>query len=254
MISEILSIVCGGCGCTKPATAEFFPVEGKRLRKTCRPCRAAAKRDRRQTSETLEQRERRLAGARAYAARNADRLNQNKIAYRAATKDIRSGYDRARYLATKDEAKARAKQWREANRTRKLENNRRWAELNPEKAAEAARASKSRRRQNPTVRLSDAISAGMRQSLTQGKSGRRWQSAVGYSTGELVVHLERQFLPGMTWENYGDWHVDHILAVASFTFDSVEHPDFRACWALTNLRPLWAMDNIRKSDKRVFLI
>ena len=69
-----------------------------------------------------------------------------------------------------------------------------------------------------------------------------------------MTHLERQFLPGMTWGNRGEWHIDHIVPLASFTFTSPDDPEFRAAWALTNLRPLWAKDNIRKSAKRTHLI
>lgn len=86
--------------------------------------------------------------------------------------------------------------------------------------------------------------------IRQGKAGKSWVSVVGYSREELMTHLERQFLPGMSWENYGrnGWHVDHIRPVTSFVFDSVDDPQFRACWALENLQPLWEPDNIRKGN------
>lgn len=49
---------------------------------------------------------------------------------------------------------------------------------------------------------------------------------------------------------YG-WHIDHKLPVASFNFDSPEHLDFKKCWALENLQPLWAKENISKGAKVV---
>jgi hypothetical protein len=59
----------------------------------------------------------------------------------------------------------------------------------------------------------------------------------------------------MTWENQGTvWHVDHIVPVASFKIDSVDCPDFHACWAMTNLRPLWAEDNLLKRAQRFLLL
>lgn len=70
-----------------------------------------------------------------------------------------------------------------------------------------------------------------------------------YTKEELIQHLESQFTDGMSWDNMSEWHIDHIRPVASFNFDSVEHPDFKKCWALNNLQPLWAADNIRKGDK-----
>lgn len=68
---------------------------------------------------------------------------------------------------------------------------------------------------------------------------------------ELVIHLESQFIDGMTWDNHGmnGWHIDHIRPISSFNFDSTDHPDFKKCWALDNLQPLWVEDNLSKGDK-----
>lgn len=90
--------------------------------------------------------------------------------------------------------------------------------------------------------------------LGKGKAGRSWREFVPYTLEELMAHLERQFLPGMTWDNRRQWHIDHIVPLASFTFTSPDDPEFRAAWALTNVRPLWAKDNIRKSAKRTHLL
>lgn len=116
---------------------------------------------------------------------------------------------------------------------------------------------RARGRVDPKVALSRMMRNLMYRELGR-KSDREssWFEVVGYTAQELKVHLERQFLPGMTWENRGThgWHVDHIVPIASFNYDSHDHPDFRACWALTNLRPMWGVDNVKKSDKRVYLI
>lgn len=71
---------------------------------------------------------------------------------------------------------------------------------------------------------------------------------------ELVVHIERQFLRDMSWENYGEWHLDHIVPVASFNFERPDDPDFLQCWALTNLRPYWALANMSKGGRREHLL
>ena len=75
-------------------------------------------------------------------------------------------------------------------------------------------------------------------------TGRQIRELVGCSVEEVRAHLEAQFSPGMTWDNYGDWHVDHIRPCASF-----ENPADPECWHFSNLQPLWAEDNLRKSDK-----
>jgi len=70
-------------------------------------------------------------------------------------------------------------------------------------------------------------------------------STINLSGAELRAHLEVQFLPGMTWENHGIvWHVDHLVPCSSFDFSDPEQA--RACFSLSNLRPLWAKDNLRK--------
>lgn len=80
-----------------------------------------------------------------------------------------------------------------------------------------------------------------------------WE-AVGYSPKELEDHIERQFLPGMSWDNMREWHVDHIIPVSRFRFSSMECEEFKQCWALSNLRPLWARENCAKRDSVIFLL
>lgn len=83
------------------------------------------------------------------------------------------------------------------------------------------------------------------------KGGRSWQSLVGYSIRELMTHMEERFVPGMSWANLGEWHIDHVRPRASFEFAAPDEPQFRECWALSNLQPLWAKDNLRKGSRLV---
>lgn len=87
-----------------------------------------------------------------------------------------------------------------------------------------------------------------------GKGGRSWKSLVGYSVEELRRHVELQFQPGMSWENRSEWHLDHIVPLSSFEYSTADDLEFKAAWAITNLRPLWGRDNVQKSAKRIFLI
>jgi len=72
---------------------------------------------------------------------------------------------------------------------------------------------------------------------------------VGYSLDELKLHLESQFTEGMSWENYGKWHIDHIIPLSSFDIQNYDDKSFKKCWSLENLQPLWAEDNLKKSNK-----
>ena len=83
------------------------------------------------------------------------------------------------------------------------------------------------------------------------KEYRKKEEILGYTIEDLYRHLESQFTEenGYTWDNMDEWHIDHIRPVSSFDFDSTDHPDFKKCWALNNLQPLWAFDNMSKGDK-----
>lgn len=120
---------------------------------------------------------------------------------------------------------------------------RKWSTLNPDKAK--ARAIR-RYREN---KVSCNVSRMIRKSLGHGKRGRMWESVVGFTLKELQEHLERQFQLGMSWDNYGEWHIDHIRPVSSFDIDSVDCDAFRECWSLSNLQPLWAHENISKGNR-----
>lgn len=93
--------------------------------------------------------------------------------------------------------------------------------------------------------------AGMRNSLKGNKNGMKWESLVGYTCEDLRVHLENLFTDGMSWEKFmnGEIHIDHKKPVSSFNFNSYEDEEFKQCWALENLQPLWAKDNLSKWNK-----
>jgi hypothetical protein len=74
---------------------------------------------------------------------------------------------------------------------------------------------------------------------------------LGYSVGELRQHLEKQFTRGMNWQRFmkGEIHIDHVRPVSSFDMNSEE--DVRQGWALPNLQPMWAKENLQKGASRV---
>lgn len=72
---------------------------------------------------------------------------------------------------------------------------------------------------------------------------------LGCSPQFLREHIEKQFTEGMNWDNYGKygWHIDHIKPCASFDLTDIEQQ--KICFHYTNLQPLWAEENLRKSNK-----
>lgn len=166
----------------------------------------------------------------------------------------------------------RAKETKKVIRERNQESIRlsreRWAARNPEKIAAGRKRLKSspayraranerqreQRRDCPSYAINARIRSAIGMCLRGKKAGRKWQDLVGYSSDDLMKHIERQFLPGMTWENRDKWHLDHIVPLSSFAFESAECEGFKACWALTNLRPIWKTQNLQKWARRTHLI
>jgi len=70
---------------------------------------------------------------------------------------------------------------------------------------------------------------------------------LGCDLETVKKYLESKFTQGMTWDNYGKWHIDHIMPCASFDLSDPEQQ--RKCFYYTNLQPLWAKDNMQKRDK-----
>jgi 5-methylcytosine-specific restriction endonuclease McrA len=146
---------------------------------------------------------------------------------------------------------------------------RKWAAKNPERHKEYCRqwwnADKSRsrkiyndfariRRQNPLYLLENRVRCGLYRNIRGQKKQASTFDLLGYTKDDLIAHLERQFVKGMSWENIGEWHVDHIVPLSSFHISGPDDPELRRAWALANLRPLWATENLRKKDKRTHLI
>ncbi len=98
--------------------------------------------------------------------------------------------------------------------------------------------------QNPVNRLAHQLRTRINKFIHRGQSATK---ELGCSVVELKLYLESKFQPGMSWDNYGKWHVDHILPLSKF--DLTDPEQFRKAVHFTNLQPLWASDNIRKRDK-----
>ena len=101
------------------------------------------------------------------------------------------------------------------------------------------------------LRISDYL----RHYLYRAVKGKQYNSKyyLDYTVKELMDHLEALFIPGMSWNNYGEWHIDHIRPLVSFDFidengnQNIE--EIQKSMALSNLQPLWAHDNISKGGK-----
>jgi hypothetical protein len=92
---------------------------------------------------------------------------------------------------------------------------------------------------NLRVRLYKAVKNNVKSASTK--------ELLGCTSDELKIHLENKFTDGMNWDNYGEWHIDHILPCCSFDMSSSDKQ--KECFHFSNLQPLWAIDNLIKGGR-----
>lgn len=154
------------------------------------------------------------------------------------------------------------KKYQEKHKGNIAEYSKEWRTRNKDKIAKYLQKNKKRinekraeydrkkREDEPKERIKNTISQLIYYSIKNNKNGYHWENLVGYNLENLMRHLERQFAPDMSWNNYGSyWHIDHIIPISVFNFDNYSHIDFRKCWTLSNLRPLEKIQNIKKGNK-----
>lgn len=240
MAEPHLTRVCTQCLLEKPATPEHFHAykrapDGRRA--VCRLCRA---------KDHAAHREERLPQRREHYKENRERLNAAVRAY---------------YQAHADEQRAAGLQRHYKNRETRLEQMRAYREkyleqINGRRRGKSGAIWRQRYGVDIEFTLKHRVSALVRATLTQGRDGMRMREILGYGAAELRAHLARQFSRGMTWDRFmaGEIHIDHIVPVSSFDIKGPTCPEFRACWSLANLRPMWAKENLSKGAKVLTLL
>jgi hypothetical protein len=203
--------ICTKCRISKPAS-EFYPHKGRRggLFSSCKKC--------------------------------------NKLYRQAHRKEIKERSHNY-YIRNRQKVRERNKQWQQANREKVRVQDIRWREEHPDKWRETWKKSQAKRMGTIRGRLTQIMSNAVRDSLTGRKKSRTWQSLVGYTTEDLKRHIEKRFLPGMSWGNRHLWEIDHIVPLAAFNFQTSDDIDFKRAWNLKNLRPLWKSVNRSKGAK-----
>ncbi len=254
---------CRSCGC------DLGKAEAPSSRRQfCDPCLIEKSKAHERAKDERRKAER--------AARRAERLATREVKprdYRAErnARRIKKGLP----VYTPEEHAERLARWRRLSRSREIvsarkAHRRRRAEhaskpwLQATGAAERYRlrykhdpefnlSERLRRQVNKKTRgiVGDAIRAGLRSKRGRSKAVER---LLGFTIADVRRHLERQFVRGMTWERFarGEVHIDHIIPLSSF--DLTDETEFRRAWALTNLRPLFASENLAKGARRTLLL
>jgi len=121
-----------------------------------------------------------------------------------------------------------------------------------ERSKQNAARQRLRRKNCPLRNMQSRLSRLHRHALSQVNAIKKSPTfhSLGYSVEDFVTHIERQFHDGMSWDNMSDWQIDHIIPVSSAKTEQ----DVIALNQLSNLRPMWAVDNNRKKNKREVLL
>jgi len=153
------------------------------------------------------------------------------------------------HIKNRKKAKEFSQKWRFENPEKIKDIAHRWRNKNIEYLKKYQQEYYKNKKKDPAYKLNKAISWGVWSSLKGNKKNKQWEDLVGYTLKDLKQYIEKLFLVGMTWDNYGEWHLDHKIPKSVFNFTKPEHEDFKKCWALSNLQPMWAEDNLKKHVK-----
>jgi hypothetical protein len=160
--------------------------------------------------------------------------------------------DKRHYKKNKEKRLSYHKNWYEQNKEHRKQYIKEYREKNKDKIREIKRNyEKTRKANDPIYKLINNFRTAIYQVLKENnvqKNGHYFD-ILKYSPENLIEHLENKFKDNMTWDNYGEWHVDHIKPISSFQITEIGDKEFMSCWSLENLQPLWGKENIRKSNK-----
>jgi hypothetical protein len=164
---------------------------------------------------------------------------------------------------------ARNRKYKKAHRTQLKNYSSKYRASHPAQVSKNTTAYKIRRIQkDPLFKMRSIISASIRSHLKLNGYSKQRKSTLKflpYTIQELKEHLEKLFEPWMTWDNRGlykvnewndtdqstwKWQLDHIVPHSTFKYTSMEDQSFKECWALYNLRPYSAKQNLLDSNKR----
>jgi len=169
------------------------------------------------------------------------KCSHKKDGYNHHCKDCRSKSFKDMRLKDPEGFRLARRQYKRDNVERVRELRKQWRNNNREKWNEMQRKYRSK----PQAKVVDALRGRLRRAVKfKHKSALE---LVGCDISFLMGYLEAQFKDGMTWDNYGEWHIDHIKPCSSF--DLLKYEEQLVCFHYSNLQPLWAIENLIKGDR-----
>jgi hypothetical protein len=187
-------------------------------------------------------REKKIAIAKAFYL-----ANKNKA------KDRMKAYSKAYYEANYEAHRDKMKVYYEANRDKRIAYTKAYRKANRDKVnAQRNKNRNNRMKTDIQFKLSRVLRRRLYRALHGNYKNGSAVKDLGCTINEFKTHLESKFQSGMTWDNWSfeGWHIDHIKPLASF--DLTDRQQLLMACHYTNLQPLWAKDNLIKSDKIIF--
>lgn len=165
--------------------------------------------------------------------------NKQQQQYRDNNKDKINEYMRNYYEKNKNDIKLKCKKWVENNRIKSNNTKLKWKEKNKEKWLIYTRT------QNKTYTHRWRMFLHTTLKRMNKIKNDKTINILGYSPLQFKIHLESLFIDDMSWDNYGKWHIDHIIPLSKFDKNTPIH----IVNALSNIQPLWAKTNLSKGNK-----
>ena len=146
----------------------------------------------------------------------------------------------------------KSKTWYEQNKEHRKEYLKEYREKNIDNIRKTKRDyERNRKARDPLYKLISNFRTAIYQVLKESnvEKNKHYFDILQYTPEQLISHLENKFIDKMSWDNYGDWHVDHKLPITHYNIQEMGDSEFMKCWSLDNLQPMWGVDNIKKSNK-----
>ena len=185
-------------------------------------------------------------------ATNKKEISEKRKAYHAANAEKVRERQRQRYWSNLEKYRLLNKKSAKKNRSKNTARERDWRKKNKDKVrGYHLRHVKKKLLEDDLFRLQQNVRTRICSVLAKSfvSKDSRTLTFVGCTAAELRQYLQSKFLPGMTWDNRGrhGWHIDHIIPLSKF--DLADPEQQASAFHYTNLQPLWAVDNLRKSNR-----
>jgi len=234
--------MCSKCGETKPASE--YSKDKQKIDGLYSCCKACKK------SFYQNNKKRILAQKREYWENNKEHLKKANYQRWINGKEKRLEKKKEYYQKNKEIILEKKAVYNKDNRDLVLRQNNKYYQKNKETVIKKNVEYTARREKTDlSFKIKRLLSRRILLAVKKGEKSASTARLLGCTILEFIKYMEAKFAEGMTWENHGlhGWHIDHIMPCASF--DLTDTGQQKACFHYTNMQPLWAEENHKKSDK-----